>query len=137
MANQIVIHGRLTKEPTLKTYNKDGKDGSVCNISVASNRTFGDEADFFNCFQFGKAAEALEKHFSKGKEIVIYGEMQMNSYTDKNGSKHAGWKCKINHWEFCGSKSDKNSSNDSDYENAFGETEKVDSFEQIDEDVPF
>lgn len=136
MANQIVIHGRLTKEPTLKNYNKDGKDGSVCNISVASNRPFGDEADFFNCFQFGKSSEALDKFFSKGKEIVIFGEMQQENYTDKDGNKRTAWKCKIANWEFCGSKKD-NENESAPSEREGTNPNGADSFQEIMEDVPF
>lgn len=132
MANQIVIHGRLTHEPSLKTFQGKNGDNVVCNISVACNRSFGDEADFFNCFQFGKGAEALDKYFTKGKEIIVYGEMQMSPYTDKNGSKRQGWKCKINQWEFCGSKADNGSSNVSN-----SDEPTVDSFKDVEEDIPF
>jgi len=114
MGNQITIKGRLARDPSLKEFTKDGKTTSVCNITIASDRSFGDGTDFWNCFQFGKGGEALEKYFSKGKEILVYGEMQIDVYKDKDGNNRYPAKCKISHWEFCGSKSDNDNSSKSE-----------------------
>lgn len=77
----------------------------MVNFSVAVNRRFGDEADFFNCFAFGKPAEAIATHFHKGKEIICEGSMQMDKY-NKDGQDRIAWKLNVRAFYFCGKKSD-------------------------------
>lgn len=126
--NKIFIHGRFAKDPELKTI--QGKDGevSVCNFTVATNRSFGDEADFFNCKIFGKRAEAINKFFCKGKEIVITGEMQNRKYQNKDGENRYVWEVNVNQFDFCGSKND----------GAGKSSDIPEGFEEInDDDIPF
>lgn len=94
--NNITIHGRLTRDPELKTYkNKKGETGSMCNFSVAVNRTMGEDADFFNCTAFGKSGENVSKWFHKGDGIVLSGEMQSNKKNDKTY-----WGIVVRNWDF-------------------------------------
>jgi len=130
MGNQITIKGNLTRDPSLKTYTKNGKDGCVCNITIACDRRMGDITDFHNCFQFGKGAEALEKYFSKGKQILVYAEAQNDTFVDKEtGKNRTVTKYQIDHWEFCGSKADNDNSSKSE--------PTVDSFQTVEADIPF
>lgn len=102
--NNIVIKGRLTKDPELRQ-TQSGK--SVCSFSVAVTRAYDKEnTDFFNCTAWSKTGENISKYFSKGKEIVISGEMNNNPYTDKEGNKRDGWQINVSQFDFCGSKSD-------------------------------
>lgn len=127
--NRITVHGRLARNPELKDVK--GKDGPscVCNFTVAANNSFRDEASFFNCFIFAKKAEVIDKFFKKGSEIVVYGEMQQENYTNKDGQKVYGWKLRVEQFDFCGSKKDGNSNPDSSVPDGF---EPID-----DEDIPF
>lgn len=108
--NKIIIKGRLAKDPELKTTNS-GKN--VCNFDVAVGRNFDYEiADFFKCTAWNNNAEFICRHFNKGKEILIDGEMQSEKFTDKNGNKRTSWKVIVNRADFCGSKEyDDNTSN--------------------------
>ena len=64
--NSINIFGRLVRDPELKAYtNAKGETSSLCNFSVAVNRKFGEETDFFNCTVFGKRAEVINKFLRK------------------------------------------------------------------------
>lgn len=100
--NRIIIKGRLTKDPELKTTNS-GKN--VCNFDVAVGRNFNHEiADFFECTVWNEKAEFICKNFGKGKEILIEGEMQSEKFTDKNGNKRTSWKINVDRIEFCGDK---------------------------------
>lgn len=131
--NSIVIHGRLTRDPELKEYRTSkGDPGSLCNFSVAVDRSRGEETDFFGCVIFGRRAEVIHKFFHKGSEIVVRGEMQCSEYTDKDGAKRRSWKLKVDDFDFCGKKSDNASSGGAPAAEA-----PADSFEEIDEDVPF
>lgn len=128
--NDIVIHGRLAREPEIKSYtNAKGEQGNLCNFTVAVNRSRGEEADFFNCRVFGKRAEVIHKFFRKGSEIVVRGEMQCQVYEDKDGNKRYPWVLMMQEFDFCGSKKDNDSTPAAEAPS--------DSFEEIDEDVPF
>lgn len=83
--NQAFIIGRMTKNPEERT-TKNGK--TVANFSVAVNRRMDRErTDFFNIVAFGKTAELCVKYLVKGQRVSVRGEMQIDSYTDKNGVK--------------------------------------------------
>jgi single-strand DNA-binding protein len=40
-----------------------------------------DEASFFECAYFGKAAEGLAQYLTKGKQVAISGEMRQERWT--------------------------------------------------------
>ena len=76
--NQVILVGRLTKEPELK-YTKDGK--GYCNFTLAVSRDFKkDETDFINCVAWDKRAEAIANYVKKGNKLGIIGRLQI----DKN-----------------------------------------------------
>ena len=131
--NKVVIHGRLTRDPELSTYTTSkGEEGTRCNFAVAVDRRFGEETDYFDCVMFGKRGEAIKKFFYKGSEIIVEGEMHRRSYDDKNGVRRVSWQLAASNFEFCGKKSDNAPSSD----RSAAEVPE-DSFEEIDEDVPF
>lgn len=106
MLNNITIHGRLTANPELK---HTQSEVPFCTFTVAVNRSYtqGDEkiTDFFSCIAWRGLAEMIAKNFYKGKEILVYGEMNNNPY-DKDGVKMAWWQLKVNGVDFCGKKED-------------------------------
>lgn len=105
--NTIILHGRLTADPELRT-STTGK--AITTFTLAVDRKFkrdGEKnADFFKCVSFGKTAEFVDKYFSKGKEMILQGSMESREYEDKNGVKRLVWECKVDVVKFCGSKSD-------------------------------
>lgn len=140
MLNRISIHGRLTADPEFR----ETQSGvSCCNFTVAVDRNFakqGEEkqTDFFRCVAWRSTAEFINKFFSKGKEIVLCGSMQMDNYTDKDGNKRTAWNLMVDNAEFCGGKE----SSGAGKANANIETEIRPSasigLEEIDdEDLPF
>lgn len=105
--NYTIIHGRLTADPELKT-TQSGIE--VCNFTVAVDRAYkkGEDkiTDFFNCVAFRGTASLLTRCFSKGKEIIVAGEMQSRKYTDKDGNNRIAWELVANNIDFCGSKNE-------------------------------
>ena len=79
--NKIIILGRITKDLELS----QGKnEKSYTNFSVAVNRKLNrDVADFFNCTAFGKTAEYICKYGSKGSQVLIEGEVNIDQYEGK------------------------------------------------------
>jgi len=120
--NTHTIHGRLVRDPELTPRkNSDGSDR--VNFTVAVDRRFGDETDFFDCVLFGGGAAVIEKYFHKGSEIVVSGEGQIRSYEGKDGVKRKAYSIVVSNFDFCGSKSKSEQS--------------ADSWEEADADNPF
>ena len=86
MLNKIIIMGRLTKDVELRRTNSGT---AVSSFTVAVDRDFGEqkEADFIECVAWKGTAEFVERHFSKGKMIVVSGRLQIRGWDDKNGNK--------------------------------------------------
>lgn len=137
MSNKIFIHGRLTADPEIKT-TQSGV--AVCKFSVASDRSFtrqGEErqSDFFNVIAWRGLAEVISKHFTKGKEIIVHGEMQSRTYTDKDEVKRLVWEVQAGSIEFCGTKGASQNDTAKPYsqENNYSDMEEA----ATDEDLPF
>ena len=127
MINTITIKGRLGRDPEVTE--KQGKNGTfaVAKFSVAVDRAFGDEVDWFNCEVLGNRANVIDKYFSKGMFITLTGSMF--SYKTKDG--HKGWKIKVLDFDL-----PEFGEHDGD-RSEHGTSDQKDTFEDIDEDVPF
>lgn len=82
--NNVVLMGRLTKDPDVRRTN-DGT--AIGRFTLAVDRMKKDEADFIGCVSFGKTAEFVEKYLKKGTKICGSGRIQTGSYTNKDGQK--------------------------------------------------
>lgn len=82
--NKIVISGRLTNDVTLRT-TQGGK--SVSQFGVADSQIFNGkkQTKFWNVVAWAGTAETIQKYFSKGDQIVIFGNVRDREYTDKDG----------------------------------------------------
>lgn len=104
--NSIVIKGRLTRDPELKSTQSNVP---VCTVTVAVNRSYAKEenqADFFDCVFWRQGAEFVSKYFKKGQEILVSGEMQSRKYQDRDGNSRTAWELQGARAEFCGPKSE-------------------------------
>ena len=112
MLNYIAIHGRLTRDPESRT-TQSGV--SVCNFTVAVDSSYSRQGDekqttYFDCVAWRSLADLVSKHFHKGKEIVVTGEMQSRKWQDKDGNNRVSWEIQANSVDFCGSKGDNSNS---------------------------
>ena len=86
MLNQIILHGRLTENPELKTTN-NGK--YVASFTLAVERDFSTdgekETDFINIVAWGKTAEFIGKYFIKGQQMLVNGRLQVRKWQNQNG----------------------------------------------------
>lgn len=86
MLNEIILQGRLTTDPELKTTNR-GK--SVTSFSLAVERDFstGDDkiTDFIDIVVWGKTAEFVCNYFRKGRQMLVLGSLQTRKYQTQNG----------------------------------------------------
>ena len=89
MLNQVVLVGRLTKDPEIIT-TESGKKKTVVNIAV--NRPFKNsegiyETDFIRCVLWNGIAERANEYCKKGDIVCIRGRLQVRSYTNEQGEK--------------------------------------------------
>ena len=85
--NNIILIGRLTKDPELR-YTQAGK--AVCSFTLAVDRPYsGDkkEADFINIVVWNKVGENCAQYLKKGRKAAVQGRLQIRSYEDDNGKK--------------------------------------------------
>lgn len=133
--NECIFKGRMVSDPELR---QTPSNISVCRFSIAVNRDYKEadgstKADFIRCTAWRQGAEFISKYFSKGQEILVRGSMRNADYTDTSGVKHYAMDLTVDKAEFCGSKSN-NSSQQNSSENV-----NIGDFEEIlsDGDVPF
>ena len=143
MFNLVVLTGRLTADPELKTTNTGI---SVTSFSIAVNRRYraGEETqtDFINIVAWRQTAEFITKYFKKGNMIGIEGSIQTRKYTDKNGNNRTVFEVVASNAQFVESKKDSASSAGGVGEEAasFSNAESSDFTEidsAMDEDLPF
>jgi single-strand DNA-binding protein len=84
--NNVVLIGRLTKDPELR-YIPESQN-AVATFTIAVDRPYAKEkqADFIRITVFGKQAENCERFLTKGKLTGIQGRLQTGSYKNKEGA---------------------------------------------------
>ncbi len=78
MLNRLIVLGRLTKDPDIKT----AGDTKVSKFTIAANRGYGDKqiTEFVNCIAFGKTAENIKQYVKKGHLLMIEGYMKTSKW---------------------------------------------------------
>ncbi|OJG69651.1 single-stranded DNA-binding protein [Enterococcus phoeniculicola] len=89
LINNVVLVGRLTKDPDLR-YTASGT--AVASFTLAVNRNFTNqsgnrEADFINCVIWRKSAETMANYARKGTLLGVTGRIQTRSYDNQQGQK--------------------------------------------------
>jgi len=88
--NQIVIMGRLTRDPELR-HTPNGV--AVASFSLAVDRGFASkdggekQTDFIDVVAWRNTAEFVSKYFVKGQMAAVTGRLQIRDWTDKDGNK--------------------------------------------------
>ncbi|MBE6718924.1 MAG: single-stranded DNA-binding protein [Ruminococcaceae bacterium] len=144
--NKVILGGRLTADPELKT---TPNGIVVTSFSIAVNRRpskssdgqANQQSDFFNCTAWRSTAEFITRYFRKGSSICITGTLQNRSWNDPQGNKRYATDIVVDEVNFVDSKGD-NTQYQSSSDN-FGapsySTEATPDFEVIsgDQDLPF
>jgi single-strand DNA-binding protein len=89
MINNVVLVGRLTKEPELK-YTASGV--ATASFTLAVNRQFKNkagerEADFIRCVIWRQSAENFANWVKRGALIGVTGRIQTGSYENNQGQR--------------------------------------------------
>lgn len=95
MLNNVVLIGRLTREPELR-YLPTGNNTAVARFTIAIDRQLSRDkkaelekknqptADFINIIAWGKQAENCNNYLAKGRLVAVSGRIQTGSY-EKDG----------------------------------------------------
>jgi len=89
MLNQVVLIGRIGKDPELK-YTPSGI--AVVSFSLAVNRPFKSasgeqETDWFNIVAWRQQAEFAANYLTKGRLVAVQGRLQARSWVAQDGTK--------------------------------------------------
>lgn len=89
MINNVVLVGRLTRDPELKM---TSSNTPFVNFTLAVNRNFTNqagerEADFVNCTIWNRAAENLAKYMRQGSLVGVEGRIQTRNYENDQGQR--------------------------------------------------
>ena len=122
MLNHIVIMGRLTRDPELRT-TQSGV--SVTSFTVAVDRDFGGrdggerQTDFIDCVAWRSTGEFVSKYFHKGSMMVVSGRLQSRKWQDREGNNRTSWEINADNVYFGESRRDGDSSRDSYSNNTY------------------
>jgi single-strand DNA-binding protein len=106
--NKVLLIGNLTRDPEVR-YTPKGT--AVCDIGLAVNRKWRDdsgnqqeEVTFVDVTIWGKTAENVGKHLSKGSSLHVEGRLHTESWEDKQtGQKRSRLKVVADGVQFLGS----------------------------------
>lgn len=85
MLNRVILMGRMTAQPELKT---TPSGVAVTSFTVAVDRPGKEKVtDFINIVAWRNSAEFVCRYFSKGDPITVEGRIQVRSYTTQDGQK--------------------------------------------------
>lgn len=89
MLNKIIVMGRLTADPELRS-TTSGKN--VTSFTLAADRDFKGqnnerETDFINCVAWQGTADFVTRYFHKGSMAIVAGRLQTRKYETQDGQK--------------------------------------------------
>ncbi|WP_338963012.1 single-stranded DNA-binding protein [Fusobacterium nucleatum] len=122
--NIVILKGRLTKDINL-LFSQSGTPYTSFIVAVNRYSKDKDLTDFILCTAFSKTAEFISEYFRKGQEILIRGNVKVDSY-EKDGNKITRQYIIVENVEFVGSKKEDGSSANSNT-----------TTDDIDEEFPF
>jgi len=83
--NQVILMGRLTRDPEVRT-TSTGK--TIASFSLAVDRGGQDDAtDFFDITAWEKLGELVSQYLSKGRRCLVQGRLRQDSWDDKETGK--------------------------------------------------
>lgn len=149
--NQVVLIGRLARDPELKFIPGSGQ--AVCNFTIALEKSLSREkkeefktqgkptADFVRVVVWGKQAENASQYLVKGRLVAIEGSIQTSTHKDAEGKTHYNTEVLASRIEYLewGEKSNKQSTSEFANDDLSFGSGSFEDFQQIDsdEDVPF
>ncbi len=83
--NQVILMGRLTRDPEQRT-TTTGK--TIASFSIAVDRGGQDDAaDFFDVTAWEKLGDLVMQYLGKGRRVLVQGRLRQDSWDDKETGK--------------------------------------------------
>lgn len=105
--NRMAIYayalGRLGKDAEMKM-TKDGK--AMISFSVATDRGTGEsrQTDWINCSWYSQSAEKILPFMTKGRQVLVQGEISNRIWTDKSGANQSSLDMRVSRLDLAGEK---------------------------------
>jgi single-strand DNA-binding protein len=105
--NKVQLIGRLGADPELR-FSQNG--GAVLNMRMATSESWlkdgekQERTEWHWLVMFGKRAEGVSKHLTKGSQLYVEGRLQTRQWEDKDGNKRFTTEVVVNELLFLGSK---------------------------------
>lgn len=134
--NKVILMGNLVETPQL---NQTASGTYVTNFRLAVQRRFKSEGqpdtDFITIVCWRSTAEFVAKHFTKGRSILLCGQLQTRTWTDNEGVKRYATEVIAEEVSFC----DKKPEGQKDALQTLAETVDIEEFANVpdDDDLPF
>ena len=144
--NNVVLIGRLTKDPELRYIPNSGTPVSTFTLAVDKQLSRDKKqemearnqptADFINIVVWGRMAENCANYLNKGLLVAVQGRIQTGSYEAKDGSRRYTFEVVANNVEFLEWGDNKN--NTSDFGSRDTDFSGIEGFHPTDnDDIPF
>lgn len=139
--NSVTLSGNLVRDPEMRQTASGMAILSFCiavNERRKNNQTgdWDDYANFVDCTMFGKRAEAVSKHLSKGAKVSIAGKLRYSSW-ETDGQKRSKLEVIVDEIEFMSRKQEPKREQPHDDAQYVEATYYDDSSDVYDEDIPF
>ncbi|MCX7632997.1 MAG: single-stranded DNA-binding protein [Turneriella sp.] len=102
--NRVVLVGRLTRDPELRSTNTGNY---FCRFTLASNRVVynrqtgesREEVGFFDCVAWNRTAELVHKYLQKGRRVCVDGSLRFSSW-EHEGKKMSRVEINVDNLQF-------------------------------------
>lgn len=144
MLNHTALQGRLTASPELR-YTTQGTAITSFTLASDTGRKTKDGrriTHFIDCVAWRNQAEFAAKYLTKGRLVVVEGELSTRNYEDRDGNRRKATEITIDSIHFCDSKKDAagQQGHGDDYPEPAGYGDEGDGFTELaddDGDLPF
>jgi single-strand DNA-binding protein len=89
--NKVILVGNLGRDPEVR-YTQNGS--AVANFTLATNEVWNDKngerqerTEWHRIVVWGKQAEIVREHLTKGKQVYVEGSLQTRQWDDREGNK--------------------------------------------------
>lgn len=108
--NKVILMGNLTRDPEVRV---TPSGVSICKFGIAVSKNVRtadggtrEETLFVDIDSFGKQAELIGKHMTKGRAILIEGRLRFDQWESQNGEKRNKILVVLESFQFIGSRVD-------------------------------
>lgn len=103
--NKVILIGRLAADPEIRS-TQSGMKVATYRLAVDRRKKSDgtQEADFFTCVAWDKAANFVQQYLGKGRKIAVEGRLQGRTYDAQDGSKRIVVEVMVDSHEFCDSR---------------------------------